>query len=179
MKTLIAAVLVVAACGPETTSFRTTDQSDGERDGPSAAAYSLGNVNVRVWSNGGYISASEEPVTHIGFEIRNAGTRPVVFDGDALDVALFDKTGAALPAARFVAVTPLGPAQVSADGKTTMMLDAYFLLPVRPRVVNMMRVHWTLKIGDTIKTEMTTFVRDDEGPVTDPPPRVYPTEAST
>src|SRR5690349_21075266 len=78
----LVALFAVAACGPETTSFRTTDRGDGsERAGPPAAAYVVRDAaQVRVWSNGGYIGSSDEPMTHVAFEIR--ATRPVVFDSD-------------------------------------------------------------------------------------------------
>lgn len=172
-------VLALAACGPETTSFRTTDRGDGsERAGPPAATYAIGETaQVHVWSNGGYLSPSDEPMTHIGFEIH--ATRPIVFDTDALGLALFDKYGILLPPARFVSVTPLGPSQLPIAAATTTALDAYFLLPVRPRTVGTMRVHWSLQIGDSHDEQVTTFVRDDSYPVADPPARGEPTNPST
>lgn len=179
MRTLgIAAVCAVAACGgPETTSFRTTDRGDGLQPG---AAYNLRDgAIVHVTSNGGYIASSDEAMTHVGFEIRNTSKHTVVFDGDALALALFDKHGAPLPAARFVSVTPLGPAQVPIASGTTKTLDAQFLLPVRPRVVDTMRVSWTLGIDDARDQQVTSFVRDDDYPVSEPPARVDPTHPST
>jgi hypothetical protein len=171
----VAVLLAIAACGPETTSFRTSDQGDStDRAGPSAAAYAMRGVDVHVWSNGGYIGSSDEPMTHLGFEIRNSSAHAVVFDSDALALALFDKRGATLPAAAFTAVTPLGPAQVAIAPGTTTQLDVYFRLPVRPRVVETMRVRWVVKIGDDRVMQVTRFVRDDEYPVTDPPESVTP-----
>lgn len=171
-----AALLVVAACGPETTSFRTTDQGDGkERTGPPAAAYvvRLGGrevANVHVSSNGGYIGSSGEPMTHIGFDIRNTATTPIVFESDALRLVVIDKHGAPLRPTAFTAVTPLGPAQVPIAAGATAALDAYFWLPVRPRVVETMRVQWALTSGDDRYDQTTSFVRDDDYPVTEPPP---------
>jgi hypothetical protein len=173
----LAALLAVAACGPETTSFRTTDQGDGsERAGPPAAAYSVrvGDrhaARVYVWSNGGYIGTSDEPMTHIGFEIRNTGGKPVVFDGDAMQLLLLDNRGKALPPATFTAVTPLGPAQVPIAAGSTATLDAYFMLPVRPRGVETMRVRWSLQLGDARYDQTTSFVRDDDFPVVEAPER--------
>jgi hypothetical protein len=173
----IAALLVVAACGPETTSFRTTDRGDGtDRTGPPAAAYvvRMGGrevANVHVSSNGGYIGSSGEPMTHVGFEIRNSATTPVVFDSDALRLVVIDKHGAPLPPTAFTSVTPLGPAQVPIAAGATVALDAYFWLPVRPRVVDTMRVQWSLTSGDERYDQTTSFVRDDDYPVIEPPPR--------
>ena len=178
MRTLrIAALCAVAACGSETTSFRTTDRGDGERPG---AAYTIHDTaQVHVSSNGGYIGSSDEAMTHVGFEIRNTSKHSVVFDGEALGLALYDKYGAPLSAARFVSVTPLGPAQVPVASGATTVLDAYFLIPVRPRVVDTMRVHWTLRIDDSRDEEITTFVRDDDYPVSEPPAQGEPTHPST
>ncbi|MGE5185959.1 MAG: hypothetical protein ACM31C_28075, partial [Acidobacteriota bacterium] len=115
----LAALLAIVACnGSETTSFRTTDRGDNtDRPGPPAAAYDLrlaggGLASVHVWSNGGYIGASDEPMAHIGFQIDNRGARPVVFDSESLRLLAFARDGAALPAPAFVTVTPLGPARV-------------------------------------------------------------------
>ncbi|HET9993401.1 MAG TPA: hypothetical protein VFQ65_32920 [Kofleriaceae bacterium] len=164
----LAALIAMAACGTESTSFRTTDHGDGSEH--AAAVYVVRDVaQVRVWSNGGYIGSSEEPMTHVGFEIHNTSGRAISFDADALGLAVFDKYGAPLPATRYVAVTPLGPAQVPIASGTTATLDSYFLLPVRPRTVETMSVRWTLQLGDARAAQITTFVRDDDYPVTEPP----------
>lgn len=174
--TRLAVLVAIAACGgPETTSFRTTDRGDNsDRAGPPAAAYDVriaerATANVHVWTNGGYIGASDEPMTHVGFEIRNTGVQPIVFDAESLRVVAFDRNGAPLPPVEFVAVTPLGPAQVAIAGNATVMLDGYFKLPVRPRVVDSMRVRWSLRAGPASHDEITTFIRDDAFPVADPP----------
>jgi hypothetical protein len=164
------AMILLAACGPETTSFRTTDRGDGkDRDGPPAAAYDVrsnGDVaSVHVWSNGGYIGNTESPMTHIGFEIENTGTESIGFDGDMLQLVIYDSRGATLPATAFVVVTPIGPALVTVAPGATQTLEAYFELPVRPRVVQSMRVRWGLRMNDARYTEYTHFVRDDEFPV--------------
>ena len=174
----IAALAAMAACGPESTSFRTTDRGDGSEH-PAAMYVVRDAVQVRVWSNGGYIGSSEEPMTHVGFEIHNTSAHAIVFDTDALGLAVFDKYGASLPAARFVTLTPLGPAQMPIASGATAALDAYFLLPVRPRIVNTMRVRWTLRIDDGRVEEITSFVRDDDYPVTEPPRRADPAHPST
>lgn len=156
----IATLALLAACSGETTSFRTTDRSDADRT--NAASYAVRDAAlVHVWSNGGYIGASEEPMTHVAFEIRNTGAHAIVFDTDALAIGLGDTRGAALPAARFVTVTPLGPAKVTIEAGATTTLDAYFLLPVRPRLVEAMHVRWALVIDDVRAERTTAFVRDD------------------
>src|SRR5512144_1648052 len=98
--------LVAFACGPGATAFRTTDLADGRdvrlADQPIA--------HVRVWSNGGYVAATGAPTTHIGFEITNTSTRPIVFETDALQLALFDNRGAELASPAFAALSPLAPA---------------------------------------------------------------------
>lgn len=164
----VVAIAVLAACGPETTSFRPTDANDPAR--PAAARVTVANdVRVDVWSNGGYIGASDEPMTHVGFEVQNASASAIVFDTSQLELTVFDKRSAALPLARFVAVTPLGPAQIAIGPGETKTFDAYFLLPVRPRVVDAMRVRWQIRIDDRHVRQTSTFVRDDDYPVTDPP----------
>ena len=179
MKTFqLAALVAMAACGSESTTFRTTDRSDGSEH--AAAVYVVQDTTqVRVWSNGGYIGSSEEPMTHVGFEIHNTSGHPINFDSDALGLAVFDKYGAPLAPARYVAVTPLGPAQVPIASGATATLDSYFLLPVRPRSVETMRVHWTLQLGDTRAAQITTFVRDDDYPVSEPPAAAEPAHTST
>ena len=178
MRTLrIVALCAVAACGPESTSFRTTDRGDNERPG---AVYTVRDgAQVRVTSNGGYIGSSDEAMTHVGFEIRNSGKRALVFDSDALQLLLFDKYGAPLPAAHFVSVTPLGPSLVPIASGTTTTLDAYFLIPVPPRVVDTMRVRWMLRFEGAREEQVTTFVRDDAYPVGEPPARSEATHSST
>ena len=78
------------------------------------------------------------------------------------------------PAAKFTAVTPLGPAQVSIAAGATKTLEAYFVLPVRPRMIDAMRVRWSLKIGNTGYDQISSFTRDDDYPVLDPPPAARP-----
>ena len=170
MARVVASVLLLAACGPETTSFRTTDRGDGkDRDGPPAAAYDVRSdgaiANVHVWSNGGYISDNELPMTQVGFEIENNGAELITFDGDMLQLVVYDTRGATLPPTAFVVVTPIGPALVAIAPGATQVLEAYFELPVRPRVVETMRVRWTLRMGDARYTEYTHFVRDDNFPI--------------
>jgi hypothetical protein len=170
MARIASALIVLAACGPETTSFRTTDRGDAtDREGPPAAAYDVRNdgavAGVHVWSNGGYISNTDLPMTHVGFEISNRGMEPVDFDGDMLQLVVYDSRGARLPATAFVVVTPIGPAVVPIAPNATQTLEAYFELPVRPRAVESMRVRWSLRMGDARYTEYTHFVRDDEFPI--------------
>jgi len=162
MLKLVALALALAACGPETTSFRTTDRSD-PADG--AALYEAKGATVHVWSNGGYIGSSDEPMTHVGFDIRNTGARPIVFDGDALQLVITGNQGAPLPAARFVTITPLGPSQVTIAPGADVQLDSYYQLPVRPRVVEAMTIRWSLGGG----TQITSFVRDDDFPTVSRP----------
>lgn len=170
-------VLTLVACGPETTSFRTTDRADATDR--AAASYSVRlegreMASVHVSSNGGYISSTDEPMTHIGFEIRNTSARSITFDTDKLQLDLTGMRGAPLPSAAFTTVTPLGPAHVSIAPGATTALDAYFLLSVRPRVVESMRLHWSLDLPAARYEQVTTFVRDDEYPVTAPPPVLVP-----
>ena len=164
MQLLAALPIVIAACGPETTSFRTTERAD---PGDEAALYELPAATVRVWSNGGYIGTSDEPMTHVGFEIRNTGARPVVFDGDALQLVVTGTNGVPLPAPRFVTITPLGPSQVTVAPRSEAQLDTYYQLAVRPRVVESMKIRWSLRAGGETSEQVTSFVRDDNYPVTD------------
>jgi hypothetical protein len=175
-------IAACAACGPETTSFRTTDKGDAsERVGPPAAAYDvrlgdppIAQVQVHVWSNGGYLSPSGEPMTHVGFELRNTSTQPVVFDGDALALAVFDSSATALPPSHFTTITPLGPSQIQIQPGATVVLGSYFTIPVRPRAVDSMRIKWSLRLRDKRYVQITSFTRDDDAPGFDNPRRVDP-----
>jgi hypothetical protein len=164
------------ACGSETTSFRATDKTDdADRPGPPGATYDVRMAEqpialVHVWSKGGYLSIGDEPMTHIGFEIHNAGALPVVFDGDALALTVFDNTATALPPARITSVEPLGPAQRPIRPGATVILGAYFAVPVRPRAVDTMQVQWALRAGDQRYLQLTRFARDDDAPVVAPHP---------
>jgi hypothetical protein len=160
---LTTAALLFAACSLESTSFRPTDRGDGsERDGPPAAAYDASFAKIYVWSTGGYYSNTDEPMTQIHFEIRNTSTAPVVFDGDALSLALFDASGTSIGPAAFVVVAPLGPAQVAIAPGATVLLDAYFALPVATRRVAAMHAQWAVTSGRVRRFEVTHFVRADE-----------------
>jgi hypothetical protein len=166
-------IAACAACGPETTSFRTTDKSD-DRPGPPAAAYDVRLVDqpvalVHVWSNGGYISSTDEPMTHIGFEIRNVSTEPVVFDGDALELMLLDHAAMTLPPARFTTIAPLGPSQIKIKPGATVVLGCYFMIPVRPHLVHHMRIRWALRTNGQRYDQTTSFTRADDAPVIDYP----------
>lgn len=161
--------IVLVACGPEVTSFRTTDTSDPAR--PGAALVTVENgVTVAIWSNGGYVGTSDEPMTHVGFEVRNTSAEPAVFEGGGLALTVLGKHGETLPIVKFVAVTPLGPADVSVPARSTTALDSYFMLPVRPRAVDTMRVHWSVRIEGASHDQTTSFVRDDGYPVLDVTP---------
>lgn len=164
---LLILLLALGACGPETTAFRTTDKGDERMPGAAAYQVDVGPAvaHVFVWSNGGYLSSGEEPMTHVGFEIANVGGTPFDFDADALRVSVLGRGHQLLPPARFAMVTPLGPAQVTIPPGTTLTLDSYFVLPVRPRAVDAMRVTWALRAGDVVRVEETNFVRSDGYPV--------------
>jgi hypothetical protein len=170
---LIAAALACGACiacGPETTSFRTTDRADTSRIGPPSAAYDAyvaGQLvaKIHVWSSGGFISSSDVAMTHVGFEISNASNRSVAFDGDALELVAFDSSNAALPTPQLTALTPRNPALVMIPPGETTVLAAYFQLPVRPRSVFGMEARWVLRTGSDEYRQITGFVRDDDAPI--------------
>lgn len=168
----VAVAGALAACGPDTTSFRTTDHVVDNRMGPPAAAYDVylsGQLSARVhvWSNGGYVSSGDEPMTHVGFEVASATMRPLMFDADALELSVFDEDGQALPRARFTSITPLGPTLIAVPPASTVMLGAYFTLPVRPRGVESMQVKWLLRREAEEYRQVTGFIRDDDAPIVD------------
>ena len=173
----LSALALVATCEPETTSFRTTDRSDGLD--PPAAAYDLSwrgerIAHVRVWSEGGYIGNTDEPMTHIGFQIENKGSTVIRFDTSALQLIVVDKRGKALPKPVFTTVTPLGPELVSIWPGTTVTLDSYFTLYVQPMAVARMGVSWSLRYDGRRYNETTHFVRDDDKPVLEYRPQKLP-----
>lgn len=167
---VVMAGVAAAACGPETTSFRPTDRADPDHAGPPSAMYDVylaGQLVARthVWSNGGYVSSGDEPMTHIGFEISSRTLRPLTFDGDAVELALFDSDGASLPPARLTSITPNGPGLIAVPPASTVVLAAYFRLPVRPRAVANMRVRWMLRTDAEEYRQLTGLVRDDDAPI--------------
>jgi hypothetical protein len=157
----------VVACGSEVTSFRPADRGDEpDHGGPPAASYDVRVAeqpiaDVRVWSTGGFISVSDEPMAQIGFEIRNRSSQRIAFDCDALELTVFDTTLTTLPPTRLTRLAPLGPPQVEVMPGKTAMLAAYFQLPVRPRAIDFMRVRWSLRSSDQRYSETTSFRRDD------------------
>lgn len=166
-----------AACGPETTSFRPIERADPNHAGPPSVAYdvALGGqtaARVHVWSNGGYVSSSDDPMTHIGFEINSATLRPLTFDADTLELVVFDRDGAPLPHARLTTITPNGLSLITVPPASTALFGVYFQLPVRPRSVGSMQVRWTLRLDGDDYHEVTGFLRDDDARVIEHlPPR--------
>lgn len=168
-RALIAIVLAGSACGPEITSFRPTDRTDPDRAGPPSATYDVRIAGQRVarahvWSTGGYVSSTDEPMTQVGFELVNPGRDPVTFDSDTLELVVFDSAGTRLPPPRFTAIAPLGPSLIHVMPGKAAVFAAYFLLPVRPRAVDSMQVRWTVCAGDGAYHQITRFVRDDDTP---------------
>jgi hypothetical protein len=179
---LVAAALACgacSACGPETTSFRTTDPGDPSRIGPPSAAYDVylaGQLvaKVHLWSSGGFVSSSDESMTHVGFEIGNASNRALMFDGNALELVAFDSTGAKLPPPQLTTITPRGPALVMIPPGETVVLAVYFQLAVRPRNVFSMETRWMLRTSSDEYRQITGFVRDDDAPIVERAPPVDP-----
>jgi hypothetical protein len=171
MKIIAAIPLAVASasCTPETTSFSTTDQTDPS-DPDGAAYYEVrlgkrGSARVHVWSNGGYFGTSDEPMTHVGFDIYNTGPVPLVFDTTGLGLTIKGKHDAWLPPPTFVRLTPLAPPQITIGPGSSTMFDAYYELGTRPTNVQKMHVRWELVAEGEPIAEQTTFVRDDDAPV--------------
>jgi len=175
---------IASACAPETTSFRTTEKNDEPHaNGVSAAAYdvAIGGdpiAHVRVWSSGGYLSTTDEPMSHAGFEIRNTGTRTILFDGDALEMIVFDGDSIARPAS-FASLIPTGALQVQVRSGATAVLGAYFSIPVRPRAVERMLVRWSLTSDEDQYAQVTNFIRDDNASVSESPAGAAPTRSSS
>jgi hypothetical protein len=166
-----------AACGSDSTSFRPIEPADPNHAGPPSAAYDVqlgGQVvaRVHVWSNGGYVSSSDDPMTHVGFEINSATLRPMTFDADTLELIVFDRDGAPLPRARLTTFTPQGVSLITVPPASTALFGAYFLLPIRPRSVGSMQVRWTLRLDGDDYHQVTGFLRDDDARVIEHlPPR--------
>lgn len=168
-----------SACGPETTSFRTTDRADTGRIGPPSAVYDVylaGQLvgRAHVWSSGGFVSSDDVPMTHLGFEISNASRQAMMFDGDALELIVFDTGGGPQPRTQLVSITPRGPSLVQVPAGETTVLAAYFRLPLRPRNVVGMEARWVLRTGTDEYRQLTGFVRDDDAPIIDRVPPANP-----
>jgi hypothetical protein len=169
MNRLLAAIpLAVASCTPETTEFRTTDQSDPS-DPDRGASYRVrvgqrGAARVQVYSYGGYFGTSDEPMTHVGFDIHNTGSEPLVFDVRDLHLAVEGAQARRLPSPRLTAVTPLGPEKIRIPPGSSTMFDSYFQLKNAPVEVERMQVRWKLSADSAEVEQLTTFVRDhDDG----------------
>jgi hypothetical protein len=171
---VVACMLIGActSCDPETTTFRTIEK--GDDSGRPGAAYDvrmddLPIARVHVWSNGGYVSASDEPMTHVGFEIHNINSQTIAFDTDALKLTLFDNTAAKVPGGGIASVEPAGPSLRPIRPGTAILLGAYFMIPVHPRAVETMEIEWAMRTGDQRYLQVTRFTRDDAFPVVDAP----------
>lgn len=166
----VVAVGACTACGPQTTSFRPLESPDPHHAGPPSVSYDIliaGQLvgRAHVWSSGGYVSSGDEPMTQIGFEINSATMRTLTFDGDALELLVFDHDGNPLPPTRLATITPLGPTLVTVPAASTVMLGTYFQLPVAPRGVGSMQVRWTLRLDADDYRQVTGFLRDDDAEV--------------
>ncbi|HET7506475.1 MAG TPA: hypothetical protein VFK02_35895 [Kofleriaceae bacterium] len=161
-----------AGCGPETTSFRALDKGDDAELPGAAYDVRMGEspiATVHVWSNGGYVSISKQPMTHVGFEIRNTSPQPIAFDTDALELTTFDNTATQLPRAEITSIEPSGPTLRPVRPGAAILIGAYFAIPVRPRAVEAMQIGWALRTGDLRYVQFTRFTRDDDYPVVDAP----------
>ena len=179
-----AAALGGAACSPDATSFRPIERADPGHAGPPSAAYDIqlaGKLTARahVWSSGGYVSPGNQPMTHVGFEIRSAIARPLTFDADALELVVFDRDGARLPPAQLEMITPRSPSLIIVQPASTTMLGAYFELPVRPRNVGSMQVRWTLRLDADEYRQVTGFLRDDDAHLVEPRSPAMPRSPSS
>lgn len=165
MRTLALVGALLVACTPDTTtSFRSTERIDSsDPELPSPAIYDLDRIaRVRVWSTGGYIGTSEDPMTHVGVAIENTGKRPIVFDGDAASLALYDEAGALLPPPELTVIVPLGPSKVTIAPGARATLELHYKLGVKLTRVAAMTARWTLIAGKERIARTTGFVRDDE-----------------
>jgi hypothetical protein len=159
---MLAALLV--ACTPDTTSFRSTERIDSsDPELPSPAVYDLENVaRVRVWSGGGYIGTSQDPMTHVGIAIQNIGKQPVIFDDDAVSLALYGEDRVPLPAPELRVVVPLGPSKVVIAPGERATFELHFKLGVKLARVAAMTLRWSVMSGGEVIVRTTDFVRDDE-----------------
>jgi hypothetical protein len=172
MNRLLAAIpFAFASCTPETTEFRATEETDPS-DPERGASYRIrvgqrGAACVQVWSYGGYVGTSDEPMTHVGFDIRNTGAEPLVFDVSDLRLAIQGPQGRKLPLPKLTSVTPLGPEKIRIPPGSSTRFDSYFQLTTPPAEVEKMQVRWALSAGSAETEHLTTFVRavDDDMPV--------------
>jgi len=173
----VAVAVASGECGSETTSFRPVDHVDARRGGPPSTSYEIAIAGelvgkAHVWSSGGYVSSSGEPMTHVGFEIKNATLQTLTFDADVLELAVFDPNGAALPPARLTRLMPLGPSLIMVPPGGTAMFATYFQMSVPPRSIDRMQVRWTLRKGGDEYQQVTAFVRDGSEPPAEQAPAV-------
>lgn len=101
-------------------------------------------------------------MTHVGIQIENIGGHGIEFDSSTFELMIFHACGAQLPDPKLASVVPLGPTQLLILPATSMTLDLYFTLAVRPQLVASMRANWFILAAEKRIARTTSFVRDEE-----------------
>lgn len=154
---------VMPSSASETTSFRPTDYVELSDARTAAAAYDIQDVaRVHVWSTGGFISNSDDSMTHVGIQIENIGGHGIAFDGTTFELVIFHECGAQLPNPTLTSIVPLGPCHLLIPPGTSVTFDLCFKLAVHPQLVASMRASWFILAAEERIGRTTNFVRDDE-----------------
>jgi hypothetical protein len=165
LSTLLSIVLLVGACA-ETTSFQPTENvSAVGHGGQPAAGYDIGKseggapyVHVNVWSAGTDASNGRTRLT-FAFTIRDTGRLPVALDRNALQLKVYDTSGALLPQPVLVqlqapnAATAVGP-------NASHTIHAVFVMPLKvaPSNIGSIELRWGLIRQDGVRyTQFTQF----------------------
>ncbi|MEO8549108.1 MAG: hypothetical protein ABI678_04025 [Kofleriaceae bacterium] len=101
-------------------------------------------------------------MTQVGIQIENIGGHGIEFDGRTLELVIFHACGAQLPNPKLTSIVPVGPTQLLIPPATSMTLDLYFTLAVRPQLVASMRASWFIVAAEERIGRTTNFVRDDK-----------------
>lgn len=167
---LVLVALLLPACGTSRAYFipREDVRAQSPRGWP-AAQYAVANANeasvgeVRIWSEGAQrleIEGEKRSVLHIGFEIENRSTAPMVLEVPACRLAEVEVADV-----RLASVAPDGDqSNFEVPAGRSGLIDLEFVMPrdTLPRDIEEFKAQWTLTAG-AIKLVQSTPFRVDTG----------------
>lgn len=161
----IAFAFLVGACA-ETTTFQPTENlSAVGHGGQPAAGYDIGTsttgapyVHVNVWSVGASAANGRTKFT-FAFTIRVTGSLPVWLDRNALQLKVYDTSGALLPTP-VLAQLEAPSAALAAAPNSSQTIHAVFVMPLKvaPSNIGSLELRWGLLRQDGVRyTQFTSF----------------------
>ncbi|MFW5739731.1 MAG: hypothetical protein ACOC1F_05135 [Myxococcota bacterium] len=152
----------LTACGASHQGFHPAERATAETiTGETAADYEIvteaGSMgDVKLWSRGAFETDDGTTVIHIGIQLENESSRPIVLDDVVLDSLRYD--GAVKSNIR-----PTGQLARVLPGKSEEF-ELYFTLPepADPDRIRAFRVRWKAQAGDSTYQQTTPFHQDRE-----------------